>query len=31
MYLRKKEVSGKLYWSFVESYRDNGTVKQTEN
>lgn len=28
MYLRNKEVSGKLYWSLVESYRDNGAVKQ---
>jgi len=28
MYLRNKEVSGKLYWSVVEPYRDNGLIKQ---
>jgi DNA modification methylase len=28
MFLKKRKVNGILYWSLVESYRDNGKVKQ---
>jgi len=28
MYLKKRKVNGIYYWSFVESYRENGKVKQ---